>query len=86
MKAESYVGTGYQRLLTFEADGGGFSLFGKGQGDIFLSAYGLLQLTDMAKVYPVDKAALDRTSKRSRRATARGARRTIARARAAHSA
>ena len=63
MKAESYVGTGYQRLLTFEADGGGFSLFGKGKGDIFLSAYGLLQLTDMAKVYPVDKAALDRTSK-----------------------
>ena len=35
MKAESYVGTGYQRLLTFEADGGGFSLFGKGKGDIF---------------------------------------------------
>jgi len=49
MKAESYVGTGYQRLLTFEADGGGFSLFGRGKGDIFLSAFGLLQLTDMAK-------------------------------------
>ena len=63
MKAESYVGTGYQRLLTFEADGGGFSLFGKGKGVIFLSAYGLLQLTDMAKVYPVDKAVLDRTAK-----------------------
>lgn len=63
MKAESYVGTGYQRLLTFEADGGGFALFGKSKGDIFLSAYGLLQLTDMAKVYPVDKAVLDRTAK-----------------------
>src|SRR5512136_2897129 len=63
MKAESYVGTGYQRLLTFEADGGGFALFGKSKGDIFLSAYGLLQLTDMAKVYPVDQAVIDRTAK-----------------------
>ena len=63
MKAESYVGTGYQRLLTFEADGGGFSLFGHGKGDLFLSAYGLLQLTDMAKVYPVDRAVIDRTVK-----------------------
>ena len=36
---------------------------GHGQGQLFLSAYGLLQLTDMAKVYPVDKAVLDRTAK-----------------------
>ena len=63
MKAESLVATGYQRLLTFEADGGGFSLMGHGPGDLFLSAYGLLQLTDMAKVYPVDPAVLDRTTK-----------------------
>ena len=63
LRAESYVGTGYQRLLTFEADGGGFSLFGGGQANTFLSAYGLLQLTDMAKVYPVDQAALERTAK-----------------------
>ena len=28
MTAEKYVGTGYQRLLTFEVPGGGFSLFG----------------------------------------------------------
>jgi hypothetical protein len=63
MKAESLVSTGYQRLLTFEADGGGFSLMGHGQGQLFLSAYGLLQLTDMAKVYPVDKAVMDRTAK-----------------------
>ena len=63
MKAESLANTGYQRLLTFEADGGGFSLMGHGQGQLFLSAYGLLQLTDMAKVYPVDPAVLDRTAK-----------------------
>jgi len=63
MRAESLAATGYQRLLTFEADDGGFSLMGHGQGDLFLSAYGLLQLTDMAKVYPVDPAVLDRTAK-----------------------
>ncbi len=63
MRAESYVGTGYQRLLTFEATGGGFSLFGGGPADPFLSGYGLLQLTDMAKVYPVDKAVIDRTAR-----------------------
>jgi len=63
MKAESLVATGYQRLLTFEAEGGGFSLFGKGKGDLFLSAYGLLQLTDMAKVHTVDPAAPDRTAR-----------------------
>jgi len=63
MRAESLVATGYQRLLTFEADGGGFSLMGRGQGDLFLSAYGLLQLTDMAKVYPVDPAVLNRTTR-----------------------
>ena len=28
MKAEHYIGLGYQRLLTFEVPGGGFSLFG----------------------------------------------------------
>jgi len=62
MKAESYVGTGYQRLLTFETDGGGFSLFGGGQADTFLSAYGLLQLSDMAHVYPVDPKVAERTA------------------------
>ncbi len=61
MKAESYVGTGYQRLLTFETGSGGFSLFGGGSGDTFLSAYGLLQLADMARVYPVDPAVIERT-------------------------
>jgi hypothetical protein len=54
MQAESYVGTGYQRLLTFEAQGGGFSLFGSAPADVFLTAYGLMQINDMAQVHPVD--------------------------------
>jgi len=41
MQAEKkYVGTGYQRLLTFEVQGGGFSLFGQPPADPFLTAYG----------------------------------------------
>ena len=60
IQAEKYVGTGYQRLLAYEADTGGFSLFGGGRGDVFLSAYGLNLLTDMAGVYPVDQAIVER--------------------------
>ena len=35
LQAETYVGTGYQRLLTFEVPGGGFSLFGDAPAEVF---------------------------------------------------
>lgn len=62
MTAETYVGTGYQRLLTFEVPGGGFSLFGQPPAGVFLTAYGLFEFHDMAQVYPVDEALLQRTA------------------------
>jgi hypothetical protein len=62
MTAEKYVGTGYQRLLTFEVPGGGFSLFGNPPAEAFLTAYGLMEFNDMAKVYPVDPALIQRTA------------------------
>jgi hypothetical protein len=62
MQAEKYVATGYQRLLTFEVDGGGFSLFGNPPAEAFLTAYGLMEFTDMAEVYPVDEALIARTA------------------------
>jgi len=62
MQAEKYVGTGYQRLLTFEVPGGGFSLFGSAPANEFLTAYGLMEFNDMAKVYPVDEALIERTA------------------------
>jgi uncharacterized protein YfaS (alpha-2-macroglobulin family) len=62
MQAETYVGTGYQRLLTFEVSGGGFSLFGGSPADVFLSAYGLMEFNDMARVYPVDEAVIERAA------------------------
>ncbi len=62
LTAEQYVGTGYQRLLTFEVSGGGFSLFGDAPAEVFLTAYGLMEFTDMARVYPVDPALIERTA------------------------
>jgi len=63
MQAEYYINLGYQRLFTFEVDGGGFSLFGSPPADVFLSAYGLMEFHDMSRVYPVDEALLDRTAR-----------------------
>lgn len=62
LTAEKYVATGYQRLVTFEVPGGGFSLFGQPPAEVFLTAYGLMEFSDMAKVYPVDQALIDRTA------------------------
>jgi hypothetical protein len=63
LTAEKYVATGYQRLLTFEVPGGGYSLFGDAPAQVFLTAYGLMEFTDMAKVYPVDQEMIDRTAR-----------------------
>jgi uncharacterized protein YfaS (alpha-2-macroglobulin family) len=62
MQAERFVGAGYQRLLTFEVPGGGFSLFGRPPARPFLTAYGLMEFHDMANVYPVDENLIARTA------------------------
>ena len=61
-KAEGYVAAGYQRLLTFEVPGGGFSLYGNAPASVPLTAYGLLEFHDMAQVHPVDPALIERTA------------------------
>jgi uncharacterized protein YfaS (alpha-2-macroglobulin family) len=61
MKADGYINTGYQRLLTFEVKGGGFSVFGQYPGNPILTAYGLMEFADMAKVHDVDPNLLTRT-------------------------
>ena len=63
MKAESLISAGYQRLLTFEHKGGGFSWFGEQDPAPYLSvtAFGVMEFADMAKVQPVDPAMLQRT-------------------------
>src|SRR6266576_2662123 len=61
MKAETYLSAGYQRLLTFERPGGGFDWWGNGEPLVWLSAYGLHEFNDMAKVYPIDRGVINRT-------------------------
>ena len=63
MKAESLMSAGYQRLLTFEHPGGGFSWFGTQDPAPYLSvtAFGVMEFADMATVQTVDDAMLSRT-------------------------
>lgn len=60
-RSSEILDKGYQRLLGFECSGGGFEWFGSDPGHDALTAYGLLQFTDMAQVRHVDPAMLQRT-------------------------
>jgi hypothetical protein len=60
-KAEGYIANGYQRLLTIEVPGGGFSWFGQAPANKILTAYGLMEFSDMAKVSDVDPRLMERT-------------------------
>src|SRR4029077_14637586 len=61
MTAEQYLNVGYQKLLTFERPGGGFDWWGSGPPLVWLSAYGLQEFSDMARVMDIDKAVIART-------------------------
>jgi hypothetical protein len=61
MKAEGFINTGYQRLLSFEVNGGGFEWFGNPPANQILTAYGLMEFKDMAEVYEVDPNVIERT-------------------------
>jgi len=61
-KAEGYISNGYQRLLTFEVPGGGFSWFGQAPANKILTAYGLMEFNDMSKVSDVDPRLIERTA------------------------
>ncbi len=62
-KARQYIHLGYQRLLSFEVAGqpGGFDWFGNPPANLTLSAYGLMEFTDMARVHDVDPDLISRT-------------------------
>ncbi|MFQ5879110.1 MAG: MG2 domain-containing protein [Dehalococcoidia bacterium] len=64
LQAEQYINLGYQRLLTFEVGSapGGFSLFGDPPPWTMLTAYGLMEFTDMSQVSYVDPLLLERTA------------------------
>lgn len=60
-KARQYIHLGYQRLLSFEVDGGGFDWFGNPPANVTLTAYGLMEFRDMARVHDVDPDLIQRT-------------------------
>lgn len=61
-RAQELVAKGYQRLASFEVEGGGFSLFGQAPASTILTAYGLLELTDIGRVQAVDQPMLQRAA------------------------
>ena len=63
MKLEEAINLGYQRVLTFEVKGGGFDWYGNAPANTMLTAYGILMLNDMKKVYPIDTDVIDRASR-----------------------
>lgn len=62
-KARQYIHLGYQRLLGFEVAGGGFDWFGRPPANRTLTAYGLMEFSDMARVHDVDPRLIERTRK-----------------------
>jgi hypothetical protein len=60
-KARQYIHLGYQRLIGFEIPGGGFEWFGRPPANVTLTAYGLMEFQDMAKVHDVDPKLIERT-------------------------
>ncbi len=60
-KARQYIHLGYQRLLSFEVVGGGFDWFGRAPANLTLTAYGLMEFQDMARVHDVDPRLIERT-------------------------
>jgi len=63
MKALQYVNVGYQRILTFECDSGGFNWWeGDNPGNPILSALAIMMLRDTQEVYSaVDENVIDRS-------------------------
>ncbi len=61
MKALEFINAGYQRLLSYEVDGGGFEWFGSPPAHNILTAYGLMEFVDMAKVFEIDPDVVTRT-------------------------
>ncbi len=60
-KAQQYLHLGYQRLLSFEIPGGGFEWFGHPPANRVLTAYGLMEFEEMARVRDVDPEIIMRT-------------------------
>ncbi|MDY8135256.1 TonB-dependent receptor plug domain-containing protein [Aquimarina sp. 2201CG5-10] len=61
-KAMNFIKEGYKRLIGFETKEGGFEWFGKTPPHETLTAYGILEFTEMKEIYPkVNQKMIQRT-------------------------
>ena len=62
-RAKDLLKSGYAKLVGYECRTKGYEWFGGDPGHEALTAYGLMQFRDMARVYDVDRQMLDRTAR-----------------------
>jgi len=62
-RSREKLSKGYDRLVGFECKEKGYEWFGGDPGHEALTAYGLLEFTDMKDIHPVDQKMLERTRK-----------------------
>ncbi len=60
-RASDLLNQGYKRLTGFESKGKGYEWFGGDPAHEALTAYGVMQFTEMSKLMPVDQDMLKRT-------------------------
>lgn len=60
-RALDFLADGYKRLTAYECKSGGYDWWGRDPGHEGLTAYGILEFTDMAKVFDVDKKMIERS-------------------------
>jgi hypothetical protein len=61
-KTQSVLDRGYKLLTGYETSDKGYEWFGHSPGHEALTAYGLMEFADMAKVYDVDRKMVERTA------------------------
>ncbi len=60
-RAKALLDEGYKKLVSFQCPNKGYEWFGDDPGHEALSAYGLMEFADMAKVMPVDESMMQET-------------------------
>lgn len=60
-KALNYISKGYQKLLTYEVrdEKGGYSLYGYSPAEPVITAFGLMEMNELSKVYDVDEKVIE---------------------------
>ena len=61
-KTQATLDHGYKLLTGYETTSKGYEWFGHSPGHEALTAYGLMEFADMAKVYDVDRSMVERTA------------------------